>query len=401
MKQTWSTPVRYMGIFGAISIAARLVAACSSVPQEQVQLYTQAFAEAEAAGNLVYDQISPIVARQPATNAPADAAIVAPAAGPGTGSNQAGSLTEYQAEKADPCAGDLGPQPFEPCFDPDTVTAGAVPGEPAEVKARRRAMATIALYNNLLLRLNSGATSNELGGEVRQLSSNLGGVLQFVNAAAGPIAGLAGDTLARLAELQERVRADRELRTALVQGEPVIQELITALIHETPTLYAIKLGATQKELIPFRTQINETRTEIRALVRGHAAPGDGRLVELSGRLEQAFGKVGVESMALPPLAGEQASQPFNATVDQQLTRKVEAVEQLTSQYMDKAVTLHSFHAALGAYVAMLHDTGTALADLAETAAAPRMIAIDAGELARQVADIRNNAGEIQRLLQNA
>lgn len=385
----------------ALVIAPVLVAACSSVPQEQVQLYTQAFAEAEAAGNLVYDQISPIVARQPATNALADAAIVAPAAGPGTGSNQAGSLTENQAEKANPCAGDSGPQPFDPCFDPDTITAGAVPGEPAEVKARRRAMATIALYNDLLIRLNSGATGEELGAEVRSLSSNLGGLLQFVNAAAGPIAGLAGDTLARLAELQESVRADRELRRALVEGEPVIQELIAALINETPTLYEIKLGATQEELIPLRTQINETRVEIGTLVRSHTAPGDGRLVELSGRLEQAFGKIGIASMSLPPLAGEQASQPFNAAVDQQLTRKVELVEQLTGQYMEKAAILHAFHAALGAYVAMLDDTSTALGDLAETAATPRIITIDAGELARQVADIRNNAGEIQRLLQNA
>jgi len=382
-------------------VAPMLVAACSSVPEEQVQLYTQAFTEAEAAGNLVYDQISPIVARQPATNTPADALIVAPAGGPGTGSNQVGSLTENQAEKANPCAGDLGPQPFEACFDPDTITGGAVPGEPAEVKARRRAMATIALYNDLLVRLNSGATGEELGTEVHSLSSNLGGLLQFVNAAAGPIAGLAGDTLARLAELQERMRADRELRRALVEGEPVIQELIAALINETPTLYEIKLGAAQEELIPLRTQINETRLEIRTLVRGHAAPGDGRFVELSGRLEQAFGKVGIESMPLPPMAGEQASQPFNAAVDQQLTRKVEVVEQLTGQYMAKAATLHSFHAALSAYVAMLVDTSTALGDLAETAARPRMITIDAGQLARQVTDIRNNAGEIQRLLQNA
>jgi hypothetical protein len=384
----------------AVVVAPMLVAACSSVPQEQVQLYTEAFTEAEAAGNLVYDQISPIVARQPATNAPADALIVAPAAGPGSGSDQAGSLTENQRATADPCAEDLGPQPFEPCFDPDTITAGAVPGEPAEVKARRRAMATIALYNDLLLRLNSGATSNELGGEVRELSSNLGGFLQFVNAAAGPIAGLAGDTLARLVALQVKLRADRELRRALVEGEPVIQELIAALIHETPNLYEIKLRATQEELNPLRTQINETRTEIRALVRQHAAPGDARLVELSGRLDQALGKIGIEPMPLPPLAGQQASQPFNAEVDQQLTRKVEAIEHLTGQYLEKAATLHAFHAALGAYVAMLHDTSTALADLAETAATPRMITIDAGELARQVADIRNNAGEIQRLLKN-
>ena len=99
--------------------------------------------------------------------------------------------------------------------------------------------------------------------------------------------------------------------------------------------------------------------------------------------------------------GQQASQPFNAEGDQQHTRNVEAIVHLTGQYMEKAATLHAFHAALGAYVAMLHDTSTALADLAETAASPRMVAIDAGELARQVADIRNNAGEIQRLLQNA
>jgi hypothetical protein len=384
--------------FVAVVVAPMLVAACSGVPQEQVQLYTQAFTEAEAAGNLVYDQISPIVARQPATN---DALIVAPAAGPASGSAQAGSLTDNQRETADPCAADLGPQPFEPCFDPDTITEGAVPGEPAEVKARRRAMATIALYNDLLLRLNSGATSNELGAEVRELSSNLGGFLQFVNAAAGPIAGLAGDALARLAALQETVRADRELRRTLVEGEPVIQELIAALIHETPNLYVIKLRATRLELDPLRTQINETRTEIRALVRQHAAPDDRRLVELSGRLDQALSKIGIEPMALPPLAGQQAGQPFNAQVDQQLTRKVERVEQLTGEYMEKAATLHPFHAALGAYVAMLNDTSSALADLAETAATPRMIAIDAGELARQVADIRNNAGEIQRLLQNA
>lgn len=382
---------------GVAIVATTLATACSSVPHEQVQLYTQAFAQAEAAGNLIYDEISPIVARQPAANAPTASGAFAPAASSESGMTDSDSGAENESLEAGPCAQDLGPLPFETCFDPEAMTAGAVPGEPVEVKARRRAMATVALYNDLLIRLNSGASGEELRAEVRSLSSNLGGLMQFANAAAGPIASLAGDIIAKLAALQERLRADRALRTTLIEGAPVIQELIAALIDETSNLYTIKLRATLEDLDPLRTQINTTRIEMRQLVRRHAAPDDGRLAELSGRLERTFGELGIPPMPLPPLAGE-VRDPFDAAVDQELTRKVETVEQLAAQYMEKGATLDAFHAALGAYVAMLDDTSMALADLSESAAAPRTITIDAGELARQVTGIQENASEIQRLL---
>jgi hypothetical protein len=383
---------------GVAIVATTVVTACSSVPHEQVQLYTQAFAQAEAAANLVYDEISPIVARQPAASAPTERGALAPVAGPETGTTGSESDLENELLEAGRCAEDLGPLPFETCFDPEATTAGAVPGEPVEVKARRRAMATIALYNEVLVRLNSGASGEELRAEVRSLSLNLGGFLQFANAAAGPIASLAGDIIARLAALQERLRADRELRATLIEGAPVIQELIAALIDETSNLYTIKLRATLEDLGPLRTQINTTRVEIRQLVRRHAAPDDGRLDELSARLERTFGELGIAPMPLPPLAGTQARDPFDAAADQELTRRVEMVEQLTAQYMEMGATLDTFHAALGAYVAMLNDTSMALADLAQSAAAPRTITIDAAELARQVNGIRENASEIQRLL---
>ena len=147
-----------------------LLAACSTVPVQHVQGYSQAFDEASAAGNRLYDGISAKVIQEQAI-ADAQAAQVA--------DQQAASEHPGHHARGRACgrrglshATAVRSEPYPACFDPARFAPGRLAGEPDSLLVRRRALATITTFNSVALRLASGETAEQLGAEVRQLGSN-------------------------------------------------------------------------------------------------------------------------------------------------------------------------------------------------------------------------------------
>jgi hypothetical protein len=378
-----------------------LLAACSTVPSQHVEGYTRAFDEASAAGNRLYDGISAKVTREQAKadehaesriaaaeTATSDGAIIEPAAGPGD--------SPVCARSVDPL------EPYPACFNPTHFTPGHLPGEPDSLIARRRALATITVFNTIALRLASGETANALGAEVQRLGSNASSLatLSSAGAVAAPVIGITTDMAARLAQWAETLRADQELRSALYAGSPLIQQLLTALINDTPTMYALKREEVAAQADALTLQAREAEFDIEDIIKTHAAPQAPFVAEIAQRDQRynnARQRLGLGFESLAALAG-QGSQPFGRQTLDQIDAKVVRVESIADQYQEQIETLNRYYEALGEYVAMLGRVDEALVSVTASARAPQAITISSASLAQQATEIRDQALEIQKLL---
>ena len=297
--------------------ALLLLAGCSTVPVGQVQGYTQAFDQASAAGNRLYDEVGPVIASEQAKadaeaaaagQPSADPAAVRPAAGPN------------QAAGADaPCLQPMNPPlPYHTCFVPSDFAPGGMPGEPAALVARRRALATITTYNAIALRLASGETANALGAEVQRLGSNASSLAALTGAGAGvaPLIGISTDLAAKLAKWAESLRADQELRAALANGSPLIDQLLQALIADTPRMYVFKRETVARKLEHLQGEAGLESFKIRDIIKTHAS--FATLASFDRRYASALGRVGVTAVSLTALAGSQGTTPLDAASAEQL-----------------------------------------------------------------------------------
>jgi hypothetical protein len=375
-----------------------LLAACSTVPVQHVQSYSQAFDEASVAGNRLYDGISAKViqeqaiadtqAEQVANLEASPSTVIVPAAGP--------------ADNA-VCPRDGGTkEPYPPCFDPARFAPGHPAGEPDSLLARRRALATITTFNTIALRLASGESADALGAEVRRLGSNASSfaALSGAGAMATPLIGITTDFAARLATWAETLRADQELRAALDAGSPLIEQLVVALIDDTAIMYALKREEVAAQADAFTAQARDIEFDIADIMRGHAAPQGSMVAELAQRdlrYNNARARFGLPFQSLAALAGR-GGQPFTGqtidAIDDQLAR----LEAMAEQYQEQVLTLNRYYEALGEYVAMLHEVNAALVTVTASARAPQAVTISPAALSQQATEIRDQAREIQSLL---
>ena len=122
-----------------------LLAACSTVPVQHVEGYSEAFDEASAAGNQLYDGISAKVIQEQAI-ADAQAAAGRRHAGRhATPGHHAGGRTCGRSRSVPRNGGSN--EPYPACFDPARFAPGRLAGEPDSLLVRRRALATITTFN--------------------------------------------------------------------------------------------------------------------------------------------------------------------------------------------------------------------------------------------------------------
>ncbi len=379
-----------------------ILAGCSTVPVEPVQGYTQAFDEASAAGNRLYDQVSPIIAKAQAkadaatvaemgANEPAggDATRVMPAAGP-----DAAAIAEAVCPEPT-----IPPPPYHPCFVPSDFAPGGMPGEPASLVARRRALATITTFNAIALRLASGETASALGAEVQRLGANASSLAALTGAGAGvaPLIGVSADLAAKLARWAESLRADQELRVALANGSPLIEQLLQALIADTPRMYSFKREAIVAQLDRLQPAAQRISFDVEDIVRGHAS--FATLASVDRRYVSARSRVGgLPPNSLTASAGSQGASPLDAASAEQLDELLLRLEALGDEYEAQSAELNLYYDALGAYVGMLHRSNEALQLVAAAARAPQTVTVDPAALAAQTTEIRDQAREIERLL---
>ena len=377
-----------------------LLAACSTVPVQHVEGYSQAFDEASAAGNRLYDGISAKVIQEQAI-ADAQAAQVA--------DQQAASNTPVIMPAAGPANDATCPrnggsnEPYPTCFDPARFAPGRLAGEPDSLLARRRALATITTFNTVALRLASGETAEQLGAEVRRLGSNASSLatLSGIGTMGAPLIGFTTDLAARLATWAETLRADQELRAALEAGSPLIEQLLVALIDDTSTMYALKYTEVVAQADALTAQAKDIEFDVVDIMRAEAAPQGPRVADLAQRdlrYNNARARFGLAFQSLVALAGP-GGQPFSEQTLDLVDDKIAQLESLAEQYQEQVDTLNRYYEALGEYVAMLHEVNETLATVTASARAPQAITISPAVLSQQATEIRDQAREIQELLE--
>lgn len=290
----------------SIALAGALfLAACADVPVETLRTYADAFQQARDAGDLLYDEISPIVSGR-------------------TSSSE------------DSCG--ISALGYPRCFNPRTAlgASGTRRNEDPSIKARRDALATVALYNSMLVDLAEGKTADAFTTRIDTLASLAGAVAALGVIPSGGLSALIvpGAAFAsQMASRFETARANGLVRQSILDSKGDIQELLAALADDTPQIYKVFLAAREKDLVAINFDRNAAR-----LAKNEAAQA-------------------------------RAQKRYQATLD----------------------SITQFHEALTAYVQLLDRTSQALNSLVTAAAQEPGTAASLTLLAREAADIRTTS----------
>lgn len=190
-----------------------ILSACTStVPLEDLKNFREAFVEAQKAGDLIYDEVAPILAAS-ATKSPESCGV-----------DRAGTPN---------------------CFDPDQVVSPlGSRNEDRDIRVRRVALAFLSEYSLTLVELADGKSSEALTGSIQQTAALANALITLAGAAApaGLPALVTGPVLASFTQFAVRlnnVRAAAEVRNLIVSNEATVGKLIDLLIEDTAPLYAI------------------------------------------------------------------------------------------------------------------------------------------------------------------
>lgn len=220
-----------------------IVGGCTYIPDEEISLYRKHFAEAHLTGNRLLSEISPFVS------------LVAKKEG-GRSLKDCG-LNEHGYPK---------------CFDPRMALQSQSIEEHWSITARRVALSTIQIYNDLLLDLAEGKQVDRAGQRVRDLSEFVS-VLSTGLGVGGPLPGLAatvgGPALDQFLESIRAAASAAALRRALVQGVPTVRKLLEALSADTADIYRIYVAGkdlefTKRRIAAARNKVRLSRVELAA-----------------------------------------------------------------------------------------------------------------------------------------
>lgn len=201
--------VRTLGIASAL-----LVGACAQTPVAELDAYSQAYAQARIAGDLLLDEVSAIEDVQKATD----------------------------TEPSETCEIDANTG-YRNCFTVALALGSEATrrNEVIDIKVRRLALAQIAAYNQLLGDLAQGRSASALNDRIDSLQSLTGSVVGF----AGSVSTLGGLTAAsKFVDLArpliakiETMRANNAAARSILAAEQDIRNLVRLLIDDTPTMY--------------------------------------------------------------------------------------------------------------------------------------------------------------------
>jgi hypothetical protein len=290
-------------------LAALFVAACS-LPTQQVDNYRSAFAEARNSGIILLDKISPAVASVEPTTA------AAPAVNCGINS-----------------------QGYYRCFDPTLALQNKDRADPPGIAARRLAIETVALYNDLLLDLVNGKVIDRTNAKIGELSDLVLQLSQVAGVAGSftPIISQVTPALQAFASSLRSATSSIGLRRALVEGAPLVQEILTRLAVDTRRMFEI-YSAYQAMTIA-------------------RLDADIKIATLGGRASEAV-----------------------------------------QQRADVVANINTFHDSLTAYVVVLEKTNVALDALSEAAMHPVQSISDLTKVAAAASEIRSRATDFWNIV---
>lgn len=194
-----------------VALVVLLIASgCISVPEQDLAAYRSAYAEAQSAGDLLYDEISALIARR--------------------GKTAGGSCPTANGVPS--------------CFEPASVASGGRSLEDPAIQARRAALDIIATYNIAIAELAEGKSAEALERNVGELTGLARDLASLASIGGGLPAFLTGPALGSLGAMAERLdlaRARAAVRQSLLAERATIEALIDELIADTPRMYDIYL----------------------------------------------------------------------------------------------------------------------------------------------------------------
>jgi hypothetical protein len=226
----------------AIAFIGQSLAACTSIPKQDLTAYTSAFDQFSVAGNLLLDEISPFVSSVPPEGA------------------EGAETAEIKSCESDG-------KPYPPCFDPNLVprSSGLRINEDPSITARRAALEIATRYNALLVALAEGQSVEVINQQFDQLTGLAGaavGALTAAGVAAGPygiLVPVALELFKDLAARFEQARANDTVRQSLIASESDIKQLFTLMIEDMPAIYDIYREGQQHEIVRLSDVKNRAR----------------------------------------------------------------------------------------------------------------------------------------------
>ncbi|MET1411884.1 hypothetical protein ABVF61_06435 [Roseibium sp. HPY-6] len=203
------------------------IASCSGIPVETLTTYADAFTQARDAGDLLIDEISPIVSGRTPTASTAKC-----------GTSRLG---------------------YPQCFDPSTARGGteARLNEDPAIVARRDALSAVAIYNGMLVDIAEGKNTAAFNNRVDELATLANSVAAIGIVPGGGLSALIPQGATYASDIAQRfgqARAGAAVRQSILQSKGDIQELLQALGDDTSQIYTIFLRAREIDLVNIRAE---------------------------------------------------------------------------------------------------------------------------------------------------
>jgi hypothetical protein len=349
-------------------VVVAVLGGCAGVPITQLQSYSDTYDEAKSAAALIYVDAAP--------------ALMIGA----TSSN-----VDFPAS--------LGPATF------DRDGCGAVVASIDSLRARCQAMITLKSYNQALLDIAAGKTSDDILAQVDRAFDSVSTLSALAQGGAAALAPVANALPALKAILGEalKLRDRAALRSALEQGAPQIRNLVQYLRGDVDLMYRLQRAYAVKRLNKLQSAIDADVSGAMRVIATSAPPKDpaaaASLKLLEQRFEDLFStpepSVGARLKGLrPDPSGKALDGPAVASVEAQLgvaTGHVAEFKAAAAQFGKSAD-------ALAHYDALLAAVDKSLTELLVRSNQPFAAGGGADQLVQSIVTVRDKARDIKQLL---
>jgi len=330
----------------AAGILVLLVGACAQIPTAEFGQYQKAFNEVEKSSTDIFVTYDQILARA--------------------------RLFVATTQKAPEGTEIVEPYPVE--FEDFLKKLNSQEGH--DIDVRRQALTVVGSYNAVLLQLVQGKSIDDVQTAAGELVTGLG---KFVEAAAGSavpgfeaVASLAKTFAGQL----ERARLQREFRQAVIDGAPVIDQILDAFVADAADHYKLNAGMAQRQRILIVRDAVQQVKSLKLLLAGVGPPPttfksvDDRQNEVNIALVATRGELAPFGYPYAFDSGPSGGSPYTAAVDGQAGLIQKEIERLAGAYQKNLDQVQSLGEALAKYRSMLLTTKTALETLRQAVDRP-------------------------------
>jgi hypothetical protein len=357
----------------AVCSVALLLAGCVGVPQEQLVGYAASFSEAQSAGLLVYDAVYAAVKAEAEQTGSAEPSAYPVSLGPGT----------------------IGGT------DCETRYLGNV-----DITARCEAFSAALAYNEALVALGQGASTDAVIGKVEAALAGVSGIAAAAGAGAagafitGPIVtGLTG-----ILEQALRLRDQAELKAKLDEGAPLVSELLRLLREDSNQVYDITRQTFVIRLTELNFDVVNEARPLLGLVAGRAAPTDTNALVAFHAVETRFDAILARQE--PVIRGhsrlsaylDASGTPLSPDDVARLTVGITPLEVAVQRFDAVAAEWQPIRQAIVDYQAMLAALERSFLELLEASNDPFAFGGGSAQLAQTIAEVRRYATEISGAL---